>query len=79
MSCRENNTQAHISDMLLFDIGATVEAAVRGLSVVPGVLIFTNVHGDPSRVRAGSGSVRQPMEIPPTGHRWTGSDGWHPA
>jgi orotidine-5'-phosphate decarboxylase len=37
-------------DMKLFDIGATVEAAVRGLSAFG--LDFLTVHGDPSIVRA---------------------------
>lgn len=37
-------------DMKLFDIGATVEAAVRGLSAFD--LDFLTVHGDPQVVRA---------------------------
>jgi orotidine-5'-phosphate decarboxylase len=39
-------------DMKLFDIGATVEAAVRGLSQFD--LDFLTVHGDPHVVRAAS-------------------------
>ena len=39
-------------DMKLFDIGATVEAAVRGLSDYD--LDFLTVHGDPQVVRAAS-------------------------
>ena len=37
-------------DMKLFDIGATVEAAVRGLAQFD--LDFLTVHGDPNVVRA---------------------------
>ena len=39
-------------DMKLFDIGATIEAAVRGLSAYD--LDFLTVHGDPQVVRAAS-------------------------
>ena len=39
-------------DMKLFDIGATLEAAVRGLSAYD--LDFLTVHGDPQVVRAAS-------------------------
>ena len=43
-------------DMKLFDIGATVEAAVRGLARFD--LDFLTVHGDPQVVRGGEGRRR---------------------
>jgi len=42
-------------DMKLFDIGATVEAAVRGLARFD--LDFLTVHGDPQVVRAAAGGA----------------------
>lgn len=49
-------------DMKLFDIGATVEAAVRGLSQFD--LDFLTVHGDPHVVRAAKeGTAGKPMKI----------------
>jgi len=49
-------------DMKLFDIGATVEAAVRGLSQFD--LDFLTVHGDPHVVRAaGEGKGGSGMKI----------------
>jgi len=43
-------------DMKLFDIGATIEAAVRGLARFD--LDFLTVHGDPHVVRAAKGGDR---------------------
>ncbi|MCL5777984.1 orotidine-5'-phosphate decarboxylase [Limibaculum sp. FT325] len=49
-------------DLKLFDIGATVEAAVRGLSAFE--LDFLTVHGDPHVVRAAvKGRGRAPTRI----------------
>ena len=49
-------------DMKLFDIGATVEAAVRGLARFE--LDFLTVHGDPYVVRAArAGAAGSPMRI----------------
>jgi orotidine-5'-phosphate decarboxylase len=49
-------------DLKLFDIGATVEAAVRGLSRFD--LDFLTVHGDPHVVRAArEGAAGSPMRI----------------
>ena len=49
-------------DMKLFDIGATVEAAVRGLSQFD--LDFLTVHGDPHVIRAAKeGASRSTMKI----------------
>ncbi len=49
-------------DMKLFDIGATVEAAVRGLAQFE--LDFLTVHGDPHVVRAAKqGASGKPMKI----------------
>lgn len=49
-------------DMKLFDIGATVEAAVRGLAQFD--LDFLTVHGDPHVVRAAkAGAAGKPMKI----------------
>jgi orotidine-5'-phosphate decarboxylase len=49
-------------DMKLFDIGATVEAAVRGLSQFD--LDFLTVHGDPHVVRAAkAGAGDKPLKI----------------
>jgi orotidine-5'-phosphate decarboxylase len=49
-------------DMKLFDIGATIEAAVRGLAQFD--LDFLTVHGDPHVVRAAKeGAAGKPMKI----------------
>lgn len=49
-------------DMKLFDIGATVEAAVRGLAAYD--LDFLTVHGDPHVVRAAKeGAAGKPLKI----------------
>ena len=49
-------------DMKLFDIGATVEAAVRGLAQFE--LDFLTVHGDPHVVRAArEGAAKSDMKI----------------
>ena len=49
-------------DMKLFDIGATVEAAVRGLAQYD--LDFLTVHGDPHVVRAAKeGASGKPLKI----------------
>ena len=49
-------------DMKLFDIGATIEAAVRGLARFD--LDFLTVHGDPHVVRAaGEGAAGRDMKI----------------
>ena len=49
-------------DMKLFDIGATIEAAVRGLAQFD--LDFLTVHGDPHVVRAAiEGASGKPMKI----------------
>ena len=49
-------------DMKLFDIGATVEAAVRGLAAYD--LDFLTVHGDPHVVRAAKeGTAGKPLKI----------------
>ena len=49
-------------DMKLFDIGATVEAAVRGLAQFD--LDFLTVHGDPHVVRAArEGAAGKPLKI----------------
>ncbi len=49
-------------DMKLFDIGATVEAAVRGLAQFD--LDFLTVHGDPHVVRAAKeGAASRPLQI----------------
>ena len=49
-------------DMKLFDIGATVEAAVRGLAQFD--LDFLTVHGDPYVVRAAKqGAAGKPLKI----------------
>lgn len=49
-------------DMKLFDIGATVEAAVRGLAQYE--LDFLTVHGDPHVVRAAKeGAAGKPLKI----------------
>ena len=49
-------------DMKLFDIGATVEAAVRGLAAYD--LDFLTVHGDPHVVRAArEGATGKPLKI----------------
>ena len=49
-------------DMKLFDIGATVEAAVRGLARYD--LDFLTVHGDPQVVRAAKeGAAGSPLKI----------------
>ena len=49
-------------DMKLFDIGATIEAAVRGLAAFD--LDFLTVHGDPHVVRAAAeGAADKPLKI----------------
>lgn len=48
-------------DMKLFDIGATVEAAVRGLAQYD--LDFLTVHGDPQVVRAAAAGKGPTMKI----------------
>jgi len=49
-------------DMKLFDIGATIEAAVRGLAAYD--LDFLTVHGDPHVVRAAKeGAGAKPLKI----------------
>lgn len=49
-------------DMKLFDIGATIEAAVRGLAAYD--LDFLTVHGDPHVVRAAKeGTSGKPLKI----------------
>lgn len=48
-------------DMKLFDIGATVEAAVRGLAQYE--LDFLTVHGDPQVVRAAAAGKGATMKI----------------
>jgi len=49
-------------DMKLFDIGATVEAAVRGLAQYD--IDFLTVHGDPHVVRAAKqGAAGKPLKI----------------
>ena len=49
-------------DMKLFDIGATIEAAVRGLAAYD--IDFLTVHGDPHVVRAAKeGAAGKPMKI----------------
>jgi orotidine-5'-phosphate decarboxylase len=49
-------------DLKLFDIGATIEAAVRGLARYD--LDFLTVHGDPHVVRAaGEGAGGKPLKI----------------
>jgi orotidine-5'-phosphate decarboxylase len=49
-------------DMKLFDIGATIEAAVRGLARYD--LDFLTVHGDPHVVRAAkTGAAGKPLRI----------------
>jgi len=49
-------------DMKLFDIGATIEAAVRGLAQFD--LDFLTVHGDPHVVRAArEGAAGSPLKI----------------
>ena len=49
-------------DMKLFDIGATVEAAVRGLAQYD--IDLLTVHGDPHVVRAaGAGAAGKPIKI----------------
>jgi orotidine-5'-phosphate decarboxylase len=49
-------------DMKLFDIGATIKAAVRGLAQLD--LDFLTVHGDPHVVRAAKeGASGKPMKI----------------
>ena len=48
-------------DMKLFDIGATVEAAVRGLAQYD--LDFLTVHGDPQVVRAAAAGKGDTMKI----------------
>ncbi|HQY44564.1 MAG TPA: orotidine-5'-phosphate decarboxylase [Paracoccaceae bacterium] len=49
-------------DMKLFDIGATIEAAVRGLAAYD--LDFLTVHGDPHVVRAAKeGASGKPLKI----------------
>jgi orotidine-5'-phosphate decarboxylase len=49
-------------DMKLFDIGATIEAAVRGLAAFD--LDFLTVHGDPHVVRAAAeGAAGTPLSI----------------
>ncbi|MEQ8902188.1 MAG: orotidine-5'-phosphate decarboxylase [Roseovarius sp.] len=49
-------------DMKLFDIGATIEAAVRGLAQFD--LDFLTVHGDPHVVRAAKeGAAGKPLKI----------------
>lgn len=49
-------------DMKLFDIGATIEAAVRGLARFD--LDFLTVHGDPHVVRAAKeGAAGKPLKI----------------
>lgn len=49
-------------DLKLFDIGATIEAAVRGLARYD--LDFLTVHGDPHVVRAArTGAAGKPMKI----------------
>lgn len=48
-------------DMKLFDIGATVEAAVRGLAQYE--LDFLTVHGDPQVVRAAAAGKGPAMKI----------------
>ncbi|MFV0475798.1 MAG: orotidine-5'-phosphate decarboxylase, partial [Pikeienuella sp.] len=49
MTLKEQGARVFL-DLKLFDIGATVEAAVRGLAAFD--LDFLTVHGDPSVVRA---------------------------
>lgn len=49
-------------DMKLFDIGATIEAAVRGLAAYD--LDYLTVHGDPHVVRAAKeGAAGKPLKI----------------
>ena len=49
-------------DMKLFDIGATIEAAVRGLAAYE--IDFLTVHGDPHVVRAAKeGAAGKPLKI----------------
>jgi len=53
---KEENGKRIFLDMKLFDIGATVEAAVRGLAQFD--LDFLTVHGDPHVVRAAKEGAR---------------------
>ena len=53
-------------DMKLFDIGATVEAAVRGLAQFD--LDFLTVHGDPHVVRAAKQGAAATCEDPRRHH-----------
>jgi orotidine-5'-phosphate decarboxylase len=50
MELKDGRGKRVFLDMKLFDIGATVEAAVRGLAQFD--LDFLTVHGDPHVVRA---------------------------
>ncbi|MEM6587653.1 MAG: orotidine-5'-phosphate decarboxylase [Pseudomonadota bacterium] len=59
---KQENGKRIFLDMKLFDIGATVEAAVRGLAQFD--LDFLTVHGDPHVVRAAQeGAAGSPMKI----------------
>ena len=59
---KEEHGKRIFLDMKLFDIGATVEAAVRGLASYD--LDFLTVHGDPHVVRAAKeGASGKPLKI----------------
>ena len=59
---KEEHGKRIFLDMKLFDIGATVEAAVRGLAAYD--LDFLTVHGDPHVVRAAKeGAGGKPLQI----------------
>ncbi len=59
---KQDNGKRIFLDMKLFDIGATVENAVRGLAQFD--LDFLTVHGDPHVVRAAKeGAAGKPMKI----------------
>ena len=59
---KEEHGKKIFLDMKLFDIGATVEAAVRGLARFD--LDFLTVHGDPHVVRAArEGAAGKPLKI----------------
>lgn len=59
---KEDHGKRIFLDMKLFDIGATIEAAVRGLARFN--LDFLTVHGDPNVVRAAKqGAGGKPLKI----------------
>ena len=59
---KEEHGKRIFLDMKLFDIGSTVEAAVRGLAAYD--LDFLTVHGDPHVVRAAKeGAGGKPLQI----------------